>query len=633
MCGILAIVNLKNPVIERDLVIRMRDTMVHRGPDDAGMKIFPSVALAHRRLSIIDLTPLGHQPMSNENDSVILVFNGEIYNYIELRENLIRKGHQFQSSTDSEVIIHQYEEDGPDCLKSLNGMFSFVILDRRKGEIFAARDRLGIKPFYYYHDPERFIAASEIKAILVHPDVRSSADPRGVSDYLFAGRALSGKTLFEGIRELEPGHYLRFDLSTGRLTLARYWDLEFNYDFQRDDERIINELAHLLDDSARIHSRSDAPLGCHLSGGLDSSTNVALISRHYRPLKTFSIKFSEDHFIDETKYAIAVAEHVGADYHEGRPTHLDLLQLLPKLVWAMDSPLTTDGGFAYYTVSNLAKDFVKVTVTGHGGDELFAGYPAQFHASFKRTDMFQMHMDPVRTIHQGTLNRLRKYLKPRTPGEYLKFIKRMIPGKDPSIEELWVSLHCGHLPGKSRELHSDLSASLSGYSPMDDYLLPFRNTQTDHALDKCLYHDLKVYLPALLMQEDRVSMSVSIESRVPLLDYRIAVLLATVPPEQKVREMKPKYLLRKVAESLLPDEVVNRRDKQPFPVPGKFWQTRELKEFTEKILLSNQSIGRGIFSKKFLLEAVKNNNLAWQALNLELWFRIFIDKDLEPPEL
>ena len=624
MCGILAVVDLKNRSVSEATARRMRDTMVHRGPDDAGLFVDGPVGLGHRRLSIIDLSHGGHQPMSSEDGSVHLVFNGEIYNYIELREDLRKRGHVFRSSSDTEVLLRQYEEDGEDCVRKLRGMFAFAIWDRRKQKLFAARDRFGIKPLSYFADGDKFLLASEVKAILEAPDVRRRPDMAGLADYLYAGRPLGGKTMFEGIHELEPGHQLRVDLQSRALSVTRYWDLRYAYDYRRPYERTTDELFAMLDDAVDVHCRSDAPLGCHLSGGIDSSAVVGFAARHRARLPTFSIKFSDEEHIDETRYAKAVARHVGAEYLESSPTAADLAALLPFLIWHMDMPMMSDGAFGYFAVSEFAKRHVKVSLTGHGGDEVFAGYPAQFKAAFNTTEMFRLHQDPERLpASNGWLRRMLA----RGPRRLYGSLRART--RTPSLEDLWIALHCNSAPADNPWLHPALLEQLNGYSPRDAYIAPLTGAPTDQALDKCLYHDLRVYLPSLLHLEDRLSMAVSIESRVPLLDNRLVELLATIPPEQKVRGLQPKHLLRQAASRLLPAEVMQNREKRGFPVPGRFWKTPTVSETVSRILLSKQSLARGVFSERALRAASENVTQYWPLVNVELWFKLFIDRDPE----
>jgi asparagine synthase (glutamine-hydrolysing) len=614
------------PVDER-LVRSMRDTMEHRGPDDAGILVAGPVGLAHRRLSIVDLTRAGHQPMRNEDGTLWLVFNGEIYNYVELAAELRQAGHEFSSHTDSETILHLYEEHGERCVERLNGMFAFAIWDSRRGSLFVARDRLGIKPLCYYIDQRRFVCASEAKAILADGAVPRAADGRALADYMFAGFPLGDRTAFEGIRQLPAGHTMTVR-QDGTTTLRKYWDVEFRYDRRRSDEDTIAEVAALLDDAVRIHCRSDAPLGCHLSGGLDSSTVTSLAARHYEPLKTFSIRFGEGGYYDETEYARAVAQHAGAEYLETVPDASDFAALLPMLLWHMEMPLPNAGGFSYYTVSSLAAEHVKVSLTGHGGDEVFAGYPAQFRAAFGSSEGFApAGAAPAPGPAHAWPVRLRRVLRSEGLAGIAQRMGRRLNRQPRSLEEQWVALHCGPEPRENVLLAGAWRRGLGGYSPVADYLDMFRNAATDEVLDRCLYHDLRTYLPGLLHMEDRVSMAVSLESRVPLLDYRIVDLLATVPPEQKVRGRVPKRLLRESASPLLPPKVTNRADKRGFPVPLDEWFSSQLRGFTEEIMLDPRSLDRGVFDPGMLRRREWTASEAWTLVNVELWYRIFIDRD------
>jgi len=627
MCGILAVLDLNNRNIDKALLIRMRDSMYHRGPDDAGLYLDGSVGLGHRRLAIIDLSESGHQPMTNEDHTLFLVCNGEIYNYIELRADLKKRGHRFHSTSDSEVIIHQYEEDGLQCLDKFNGMFSFALWDSKEKKLFAARDRLGIKPLYYFNDGKKIVLASEIKAIIADLDVPRVPNYQAIADYVFAGRALGNKTMFKKIEEIEPGYYFTVNAKKRHVQIRKYWDIHYNYNYARTDEELREELFSLVDDAVRIHCRSDATLGCHLSGGLDSSTIVALAARYRESLKTFSIKFSEDDFINETSYAKQVAKHVEADYIEGSPSATDFARLLPFLMWHMDLPMATDGGFSYFTVSKLAQEDVKVSLTGHGGDELFAGYPAQFQAAYQRRDMFANFVDPFRVPRSSIRGKLVSALLHKKPSDWVMSFKKRLGKEQGGLEDLWIQLHCSALPENNGIFRREFIRSLEGYSPREDYIAPLLNVDTEQTLDKCLYHDLRVYLPGLLHLEDRVSMAVSIESRVPLLDYRIVEFLASVPPEQKIKNMQPKYLLRSIASSLLPEPVLERKDKFPFPVPGKFWLSKEMKEMRNNILLSPGSLSRGVFKAHALKEGYNNIDMSWPQINIELWFKIFVDRD------
>jgi len=634
MCGILGVLRFDGKRIDENLLTRMRDCMLHRGPDDGGLHVDGQVGLAHRRLSIIDLTPGGHQPMLSDDNNIALVFNGEIFNYLELRKELIEKGHVFRSNSDTEVIIHQYLESGEACVEKFNGMFAFALWDKRRNIIFAARDRLGIKPLYYFKDAHQFIIASEYKAMLEDPEVPRIPDYQGIADYFFAGHPLGDKSMFNGISQVEPGHAIVVDAGAGRIVDRKYWDIRYNYDVSRNESQVVEELTDLLQDAIKIHCRSDAPLGCHLSGGMDTSLVTALSARYRDRLKVFSIKFSEDEHIDESRYAKAVARHVDADYHESASATMEIEKAIPYLAWYMERPISSMSGYNYYAVSESARDKVKVTLTGHGGDEIFAGYPAQFKASFDRTDMFIVHSDPDRKPQQNLATRILQKMKQKNARQFFDAVRRRMVNQKMTFEDTWIMLHCGALPDEKHFFHQDYIGRLNGYSPRHDYLRPIRQAETDVLLDKCLYHDIRSYLPGLLHVEDRASMAVSIESRVPLLDYRIVEYLATVSPDIKIKGYQPKYLMRRVAESILPKEVWQRKDKRPFPMPARFLSSSGIRQLAEKILLAPQSLDRGIIRPRVLKEICQDphslrQHQARQILSLELWFQIFVDNNVQ----
>ncbi len=624
MCGIVALMRFDGRPVDPGELAHMRDCMRHRGPDGEGLYVDGPIGIGHRRLSIIDLSEAGHQPMTNEDGSIWLVFNGEIYNYVELRAELVARGHTFTSNSDTEVIIHLYEEEGERCVERLGGMFAFVLWDARRREFFCARDRLGIKPFHYYSDRNQFACGSDMKAILAAPGVPRAADYNGIADYLFAGFPQSDRTVFAGIRQLPAGHSMCVNAAGVRL--RKYWDVEYKYNYGRPHASIVSELTELLNDAVRMHCRSDAELGCHLSGGIDSSVVTGLAARYRDSLKTFSIRFSEGGFYDETAFAREVSTFAGAEYFEAVPNGRDFERLLPGLLYHMEMPLPNLGGFSYYTVSHLASQHVKVTLTGHGGDETFAGYPAQFLTAFG-TSPFPEGDEPSAappTAFSRAKRVARRLARLGMAGVARQVGKRF---RSQTPEELWVSLHCSQAPEVNPLVSRHLVTALQGYSPVNDYLTAFTGAPTTELLDRCLYHDLRCYLPGLLFMEDRVSMSVSVESRVPMLDHRIIEFMATVPPEQKVPGMVPKGLLREAAASALPDLIRKRRDKRPFPVPYQFWIRNVLKEMSQEVLLSPQSLDRGIIDADRLRRWDLQDHEIWAALNVELWFRLFIDRD------
>ncbi len=626
MCGILGVLKKDGSLIDRPLLLRMRDSMLHRGPDDGGIYVNGPVGLGHRRLSIVDLSPSGHQPMSNEDGTVWLVFNGEIYNYVELASRLRQRGHVFRSHTDSEVIIHLYEELGERCVHELNGMFSFIIWDSRRGQIFGARDRIGIKPFYYYSDSKQFICASEIKAILEDPTVRRSPDRRGVADYLFAGAPLAGKTFFEGISELAPGHSIT--VRGKEHHVHTYWDVCYRYDETRSPEKLTRQVAELLDDSVRIHCRSDAAVGAHLSGGIDSSTVTSLAVKHVQPLKSFSIRFAGAELYDETPFAKLLSRTVGTEYHERTETPETLDRLFASLIWHMDQPPAGggDGGFSYYAAASLAAEHVKVALTGHGGDEVFAGYPAQLQMAGVGASAFESRTpQPIGRRAGARFGRMLR--REGLRGLVRRIASRMSSSQSITSEHVWMQLHCGEVSSSRALMHRDFWRSLGGYSPVGEYLQPFRDAPSDRMLDRCLYHDLRVYLPQLLHKEDRASMAVSIESRVPLLDYRIVELMATVPPSQKIPGNVPKGLLRNAASRWVPAEIVDRRDKVPFTVPMKDWLGGVLTPLAKEIVSSPACLDRGVFDPDIIRRGLLDESELISLLNIELWFRIYIDRD------
>ena len=625
MCGIVAAFQRSGEPVDPELVVAMRDSLTHRGPDDAGLMVDGSAGLGHRRLSILDLSPAGHQPMCNEDGTLWLVFNGEIYNFVELRSELRSRGHEFRSRTDSEVILHLYEEKGDRCVEDLVGMFAFVIWDRRTGEVFAARDRIGIKPLYYVDGPDWFLCASEIKALVTHPVVSPVVDLEGLADYLFVGHTLGAKTMFAGISELPPAHCMT--LAGGRLHVREYWSPRYEYEWNRGHDQVVDELAVLLDDAVRIHCRSDAALGCHLSGGLDSSIVTALAVRHRGSVSSFSIRFTDVRFFDEGSHARTVARHLGTAHVEDFPGPDELLAVYAALVWHQDVPVHDAAGYTYFAASRLASEHVKVALTGHGGDEIFGGYPAQFQAAFGSTATF----DQSAAIAGPSLSRaarVRRVLRREGVTGLLRRLRNRMPmARGETLGDTWVRLHCSLEPSVNPGLDSRFRSRLAGYSPRCAYLQPLIDAPTDQRLDQLLHHDLRVYLPSLLHKEDRASMSVSLESRVPLLDHRVIDFLGTVPPEQKVPGLLSKALLRSVARPLIPATVVERRDKLSFPSPENHWLVAGRLPLVDAVLREERSLERGVFRADDLRSLQLEPDLRLAAFNIELWFRLFIDRD------
>ena len=606
------------------VIVAMRERLVHRGPDDAGLHVADSVGLGARRLAVIDLTPAGHQPMVSRDGNHWIVFNGAIYNYVELAAELRAAGDDFVGHSDTEVLLHLYERFGKDCLRRLNGMFAFAIWDRRTRTLFAARDRLGIKPFFYHHTATRLSFASEVKALLAGDPGLGRADREAVADYLLSGGPLGPKTGFADIRQLEPGHCLTW--RAGQLSIERYWDIVHRYEDARREADLIAELRWLVDDALRLQSRSDAPVGSHLSGGLDSSVVAGHAARYIQPLTTFGIRFEGDAYYDESEHARAVATHIRATHRDEMSCSRELAGLLPSLVYHMDFGLPVCGAFGYIAVSRFAKRHVTVTLTGHGGDEIFAGYPKHFSTTFGSIDGFDL---PPEVPLAPPLHRLRRALRQEGVGGIVRRLNVRMSQCLPSFEDRWVASHCGHVGPYHPMLHPRFVRSLAGYSPRDSYLRPLREAKTTEVLDQGLYHDKRVYLQNLLAMEDRLSMAVSLESRVPLLDHRIVELVARIPPAVKVAGRQPKRLLKEVARPLLPAHIVERRDKRPFPIPVEKWFGENLFGAAHGVLRSPRCLDRGVLDPDRLRKETLSFSAAWSLINLELWYRIFVDRDPE----
>jgi asparagine synthase (glutamine-hydrolysing) len=627
MCGIAGFILPDQMTVDEHELVRMGLLMQHRGPDDSGMFIDGNVGLIHRRLSIIDLST-GHQPMANEDGRLQIIFNGEIYNYLELRQLLLGRGHSFSTSSDTEVIIHLYEDEGPACLDRLNGMFAFAIWDRRERTLFAARDRFGIKPFYYANQPGRFAFASEIKALFASAHQRPEMDHDGLADYLTFQFTLGDKTLFKGVRKLLPGHYLLLN-SQGSLIIRKYWDLDFNVDVRHDEDYLENRLSRLLEDAIRLQLRADVPIGAHLSGGLDSSTVTCLASSLLgSPLHSFSGGFREGPLYDETGYARLAAESAGTIPHETFPTAQDFVDYLPRLIWHMDEPAAGPGLFPQYCVSKLARKHVKVVLGGQGGDEIFGGYVRYLIAYLEEC---------LRGGVEGS----------QEERNYVVTFESILPnltqlqGYQATLRYFWSDglfdakdRRYFRLIDRSADLRScimpELLRGCDGYDPQDAYSDIFNQGDLKSYINKMTRFDLKTLLPALLQVEDRTSMAVSLESRVPLLDHRIAELVAAMPPMIKYRGGRSKHIFRRITRHIVPAAILERKDKMGFPVPlNKWYKDGVVREFIEDILLGPRAEQRGMFQSGSLGSLCDSERPygrgLWAVLCLELWMRTFLD--------
>jgi len=635
MCGIAGIVGSASPATLPQRIETMLRTMAHRGPDDAGQWIDPAggCAIGHKRLSIIDPAG-GHQPMTNEDQTLWITFNGCIYNHLDLARTLRQHGHRFATHCDTEVILHAYEQWGPACVEHLNGMWGFAIWDLRRGTLFCSRDRLGIKPLYYTWDGGTFAFASEIKALLAAGAVEASPDAKGLGEYLSFQFCLDDTTLFAGVHRLPPGHNLV--LARGKdPQVSCWWDIDFGIDEAHDESYFVDRLNRLLEDAVRLRLRADVSLGAHLSGGLDSSTVVSLtrLLLGDAPIKTFTGAFDEGEAFDETRYARRVAREYDTDSHEIYLRPDDFAGSIERIIWHMDEPAAGPGVFPQFWVSKLAAEHVKVVLGGQGGDEIFIGYARYLVAYLEECLKGAIEDTADRGDYVATL----ATITPSLP--YLEHYK-------PMLRTFWRE-GLFDVPARRyfrlMDRFADSQSLLADGCAVDTEAIfeAFRGIFDSHGaaamINRILCFDLKTHLQSLLHVEDRTSMAWGLESRVPLLDYRLVELLAAIPPVIKFKHGQPKYLFRQAIRNLLPAAIRDRRDKMGFPVPLAGWMKGPLRDFAADILLSPTCRQRGIFSPKALSAALASEQpfgrSIWGALCLELWHRQFIDRTLDTETL
>ncbi len=633
MCGINGIVFSKGSgrSVVPDLIVRMRDILTHRGPDQEGIFVDGRVGLGHRRLSIVDLKT-GQQPMYSDDGSLVIVYNGEVYNHLELRPELERLGFAFRTTSDTETILKAYQAYGPEAIQKFRGMFAFAVWNKANNELFIARDRLGVKPLYYAVGDDRSLYfASEIKALLAAGAVKPEIEFRSLTDYL-ANHGTSGElTMFAGVKRLLPGHTLTF--KNDQTTITKYWDISFDRAdvANRSDKGWIDEWYSLFQESVKLRLMADVPLGMFLSGGIDSSAIAAEMSRLVdERIKTFSVAFAERE-ANELRYARLVSERFNTDHHEVIVSPAEFFTALPELIWHEDEPLAHPSSVALNFVSRLAAQHVKVVLTGEGSDESLAGYGrygktltnlrlGQAYDSFFPRSLRGYITDKIEglPIESKTRHKLRK--------SFLVV--------EPTIE----SAYFDNFAVFSRSMQSGLLSAwtkerLNGSS--DPYLEMsrlFNSIDKGELLDRMLYTDTKTYLHELLMKQDQMSMAASIESRVPFLDHKLMEFSASMPLNMKLRGRSTKFVLRQAMKNLLPAEILTR-SKMGFPVPIGNWFRGEFKHIVDKFVLSDRSLERGIFEP----EAVKNlvarhmsgenhDERLWSLVNFEMWQRRFIDR-------
>lgn len=633
MCGIIGKVAISPEVpVEAGLMRRMVASIKHRGPDDDGIYTDGPVGLGASRLAIIDLSPHGHQPWTNEDASLWMVFNGEIYNFQELRSELIERGHQFRSSCDSEVVLHLYEEFGVDCLERLQGMFAFAIWDAKSRSLFLARDRVGEKPLHYYHDGKVFLFASEPKAMLLDPDVCTGPDQEAIHHYLTYGYVPAPGSPFRGFKKLPPAHYLC--LQHGIAKVQRYWQLRYGTKINRPEPELCEEIRARLREAVKIRMISDVPLGAMLSGGIDSSAIVAMMcGLSSGPVKTFSIGFEEQDY-NELKYARIVAQRFGTDHHECvvKP---DAVEMLSSLVWHYNEPYADSSALPSWYLSRLARRHVTVALAGDGGDENFAGYLRY------ATIGLSQRLDRIPRWVKRSLAAVSKAVPDGLDARHaLQRGKRfvMLLNEGPRHK------YARHVSFFPEWLKADLytpefraaSAQSNALGPLFDAL---DSSDAPDLLEAALDADVRLYLPDdLLVKMDIASMANSLEVRSPFLDHKFMEFIATIPSDLKVRQGVTKYIFKKSVEPILPKEVIERR-KMGFEVPIAHWFRHELREIAMDVLLDHSAISRGYFKpdtvRRLIDEHVNGvagwHHQLWNLLMLELWHRMFIDRTSPVP--
>jgi asparagine synthase (glutamine-hydrolysing) len=628
MCGIVGIVNQNGQAVERETLARMNAAIVHRGPDEDGFYVKENCGLAMRRLAIIDLAG-GQQPIFNFDRTKAIVFNGEIYNFQELREDLTRRGHQFRTNSDTEVIVHLYERYGADCVEHLRGMFAFAIWDEREKSLFLARDRVGKKPLLYSHRPNGdFVFASEFCALLQHPAIGRETDAAAIDDYLSFLCVPAPRTAFREIRKLEPGHWLKWQ--AGKIETKRYWLPDFSKKIKISAEEAVDETLRVLREAVKIRLISEVPLGAFLSGGVDSSTVVALMAESSeKPVKTFSIGFEEQDF-SELKYAKRVAEHIGAEHHEFivRP---DAVSILPTLVEHYGEPYADSSAIPTFYVSRETRRHVTVALNGDGGDESFAGY--ERYAAMRFAEKY--HRLP-RLVRERLIEKAVN-LVPTSEARKSRArdLKRFLSVASlPPVERYarWVGVFAPEL--KSEIYSRDFAAQIAAHNSLNVLKNWFeRGGNRLGIVDKTMFVDQQTYLPNdLLVKVDIASMAVSLEARSPFLDHKVIEFAAGLPENLKLKGAENKHLLKRAAARIVPPEVLYRR-KMGFGVPVGKWMRGEMKNFVREILLGEKAQKRGFFAPQAVRQLVEQHasgekdftQQLWTLLMLELWFERFID--------
>jgi asparagine synthase (glutamine-hydrolysing) len=632
MCGITGIVQFsRDEPVDAGILRQMCAAMVHRGPDDEGIYIRGRVGLGMRRLSIIDLAT-GHQPISNEDGTLWIVFNGEIYNHRALREQLQARGHRYRTNSDTETILHLYEEYGRDCVQHLRGMFAFAIWDEPRQKLFAARDRLGIKPFYYTLDSQRFLFGSEIKVILRYPGLRPEFHRSSLPEYLAFGYLSGQQTFYRDIRKVMPGHTLELERN-GTLNIVPYWDLHASRDEPvRPESYYVQGYRDQLEQAVDSHLMSDVPLGVFLSGGLDSSAVAALMTRIRRePIETFSVGYAEQSY-SELPYARQVAEHIHSVHREVLLTRQDFFDALPKLIWHEDEPIVWPSSVPLYFVARLAGQHVKVVLTGEGSDETLGGY-TRYAFTLKNAALDRWYRRLIPSVIRRSLRRSVSD-SGMLGADLRRKLSHTFLARDGNS---WASFYFDNFfsafsQDEQTELLTDDVIRESGEGTAYDSVLDTWNHSSGDLLFRLLYTDIKTYLVELLMKQDNMSMAASIESRVPFLDHKLVEFATNIPRQYELQGLSGKHVLKKAVQDLLPHSILYR-PKLGFPTPWSGWLAGPQLDVIEQTLLETRSMDRGYFKRNVVERLFRehrakyrdNYDRIWRLLNLELWHRVCLE--------
>ncbi|MEO8720426.1 MAG: asparagine synthase (glutamine-hydrolyzing) [Ginsengibacter sp.] len=619
MCGIAGKINFDpDHKIDEFELKSMTDSLYDRGPDDEGFYLNKNIGLGFRRLSIIDLST-GHQPLSNEDGSIWIVFNGEIYNYQELQEKLIQQGHIFKTKSDTETIVHLYEQHGFDCLKYLRGMFSFAIWDNNLKQLFCARDRFGIKPFYYYFDKEKFVFGSEIKTLLKSRGIDKSLSYEALDSYFAFGYISNDLSIYKNIKKLNPAHYLVLSLDKkSNVSIERYWDIIFEPDYSKTEEDWCREIETCFSETVKLHMISEVPLGAFLSGGIDSSSVVAMMAKNSnRPIKTFSIGFKEQTY-NELKYAREIANKYGTEHHE-QIVEPESMSLLPKLVKAYDEPFADSSAIPTYYVSKLAREFVTVALSGDGGDELFAGYDNYNKLNKIKTSSFHSSNPFVNKMIWGNLYKL---IPQSVSGKGLSYLL--------SHDKKYIGAYASFWPLDERKKllmeHSKIDYQKASEGYKENIL---KEGEKNDFISNLQFLDMRSYMvDDILTKVDRASMMNSLEVRVPFLDHKFAELTFRIPSSMKLHKNSQKYIFKKSMESFLPPNIFNH-EKQGFGIPLSYWFKDDLKEYVNDTLLSESSFSTKYLSKKIIKKTIADNNKGMRNLSSKIWSLIFFEEWLK----